>query len=75
MGPMKTGYIVQIKGDIAVVKEHSTLTEWIVFLDKVPTKTRQDLRINSWVSFSRNTSYEQFVIDQIELDGLLRKSV
>lgn len=69
MQNMKMGYIVQIlkQDNLGVIREESTLTEYLFYLDEAP----EALRVNDAVAFTRDTDHEQFVAEDVKrVDGI-----
>jgi hypothetical protein len=63
MKNMKMGYIVKIlsEDNLGIIREESTLTEWLFFLDE----TKEKFQVGTAVGFYRNDEYEQFVAEDI----------
>lgn len=64
MDNVKMGYIVQIlkQDNLGVIREESTLTEWLFYLDDVSEK----LQTGASVIFVRDNSYEQFMAQEVK---------
>jgi hypothetical protein len=74
----KTGYIKEINhnDNLGVIRELSTSTEYIFFLDELSKEDHKRMSINSSVNFTRDESFEQFVVDDLEFISMqLRKVV
>jgi hypothetical protein len=66
MENMKTGYIVKIlsEDNIGIIREETTLTEWIYFLDE----TIQKIPVDTPVVFYRDNEFkiEEFVAKKVK---------
>lgn len=64
---VKQGYIISIstEDNLGVIREDSTLTEWLFFLDELAPHQLKRLKVNTPVSFVRDDAFEQFVAQEV----------